>query len=521
MVVGRVTAGERTSLAALMLFALLWRAWPIGARSLQLDEVITVTWETASIFRGLYNGNGPLFLGFLAAWRQLFGDSAVALRLPNVLLGTLTLVPVWWVARRLLADRGAALLAAGALAVVPNALFYSQQARMYALFLFGVALATAGAVELVRETSRPRWALPAYVVGLVLALGGHNYALFFALPLAIWVTVRRGGNASLELHAPLLAVGLAWVLWLSTSRSGDLWAYIQRWAASPHWGRNPLLTIGQTFILPRGMAQTGPFGWWGAGAVAFLAFGVVLLWRRGQRRAARVTAWLLTAPWLLVVPLPIARHPRYLLPWLVAFVVGLAAPWALRFTMSAAGRWMLGAVYVAVFVAALVMDADFNRRDLEPWRGICETIAEQSLPGAKVATPGELVERSLRQCTTPLPDVVHFPPSSFRLKGAARGASAWDGLHFCFSPHEPSVTSQARPGLAEAIAPLADAPDVWFVYHQKHQAAEEHALMRKTHDEIARWEGGPHMLWVRYRRRPGPQSTGTATRIPTGTGAAP
>ncbi len=500
MVIGRVTPGERASLALLVLFAAAWRVWPIGSRSLQLDEVITLTWETVSFLRGLYNGNGPLYLAFLSLWRTLAGDSAFAVRLPNVLLGAATLVPVWWAARRLLNDRGAALLAAGALAVIPNALFYSQQARMYALFLFGVALATAGAVELVRDVDRPRWAPVAYLMGLLLALGAHNYALFFVIPLAGWLTVRRGINSALVLHAPFLAVGLAWLLWLSTSRSADLWSYLQRWAASPHWGHNPLLTVGQTFIVPRGMAQTVPFGWWGAGASVFLA-GAVALWRKGQRRAARTTAWLLLAPWLLVVPLPIARHPRYLLPWLVVFVIGLAAPWALRFTIPAIARRALGVFYGALLVVALAFDVDFNQRDLEPWSSICTTIATQSPEGAKVAVPGELVELTLRQCTEPLPDVVRFPPSSYRMKGAAKGRSAWDELHFCFSPHEPEGERSPRPGLRQALAPLKTAPEVWFVYHQKHQAEDELDIMRETHDEVDRWEGGPHMLWVRYRLR--------------------
>ncbi len=89
-------------------------------------------------------------LWYLIAWvdSRVLGDGEVALRLPSALAGIAT-VPVAWLIGSELAGRRAAVLAAALVAVNPLFVWYSQEARAYALFVF-----TGGAGDAVLPAER-------------------------------------------------------------------------------------------------------------------------------------------------------------------------------------------------------------------------------------------------------------------------------------------------------------------------------------------------------------------------------
>lgn len=93
----------------------------------------------------------PLYYLLAWVWAKLFGTGEVGLRSLSALLGTTT-VPLAWLAARRLASPRTALVAAALAAVHPMLVWYSQEARSYALL---IPLATLSFVLFLRARERP------------------------------------------------------------------------------------------------------------------------------------------------------------------------------------------------------------------------------------------------------------------------------------------------------------------------------------------------------------------------------
>jgi len=128
-------------------------------------------------------------------WVRVFGSGEAGLRSLSAVFGTATIVLIGLMARRLAGDR-AGLAAAALAATSPLLIWYSQEARAYALLVMLVALSI---VCLQRER------LGAWGLVAVLALATHYFAAFVVVPEAGWVLWRYGRRAL----PPLLAIAVA------------------------------------------------------------------------------------------------------------------------------------------------------------------------------------------------------------------------------------------------------------------------------------------------------------------------
>ncbi len=141
---------------------------------LWIDEYITA-WTVAGSFsesseRASISHQGTLYTWLMFGLTRLFGMSAVSLRGPSVFSGLLLVVASAWLAWQLTKLRSAAILAAFLAAVDPNFVFYSSEARPYALVqLLGLGSAACVWQWRSREASR------------------KNAESFARLPLAIWI----------------------------------------------------------------------------------------------------------------------------------------------------------------------------------------------------------------------------------------------------------------------------------------------------------------------------------------------
>lgn len=142
------------NVAAATLLAALLRGFRLGSQSLWIDEVFT--WYGADIGRPLpwahvlENVHGPLYSALLHFWGGLAGDGEWALRLPSAVFGTLTVPVMAWMAARWL-GRETAVPAAWLAAGSPFLVWYSQEARNYALLFPCVALAGIAMLALARR----------------------------------------------------------------------------------------------------------------------------------------------------------------------------------------------------------------------------------------------------------------------------------------------------------------------------------------------------------------------------------
>src|SRR4029453_9461372 len=94
----------------------------------------------------------------------------------SALAGTAT-IPVAYAAGAALVSRRTGLIAAALVAMNPFLVWYSQEARAYALFAFFSALSL---MFFARRSALP-WALAS-----ALAIATHYFAIFLVVPMAIW-----------------------------------------------------------------------------------------------------------------------------------------------------------------------------------------------------------------------------------------------------------------------------------------------------------------------------------------------
>jgi 4-amino-4-deoxy-L-arabinose transferase-like glycosyltransferase len=422
-------------LAALIVLAAALRLATLDLQSFWYDEAFTPVHVLhgglgATLRAVVHHENTPP-LWYLIAWAdaRLFGDGALALRLPSAIAGVLT-VPVVWAAAQQLAGRRAALFAAAIVAVNPLFVWYSQEARAYGLFVLSAALALLCFARALDEPTPGR--LAAFALAGALALLTHYFAVFLLVPMALWLLLDGRRRATAAAVAALAVVGLA-LLPLISAQGGHGTQWIGHWALSSR-----LQAIPQYFLTGYSGASLGR-GVELLVALPILAGVALGAWRLVGARGPAThvqpahtqtahTAQLRRAVWLtlsiagfgVLAPVALAvlgadyLAPRNLvgamIPLSVTIAVLLAAidpagadPLARR--RSAVARLLApGALLAATIVAAfalLTIDVDLSPRlQRGNWRDVARTLARGD--GARAITTVELGAAPLEYYLPPL-----------------------------------------------------------------------------------------------------------------------
>lgn len=202
------------ALAGLTALGVAVRFASLGLQSYHHDEVITAMRVIPGSFEDMLHrvktseSNPPLYYVLAWGWAKAFGTGEFGLRSLSALFGAAT-VPVGYLIGRQLATRRAGLVLAALIAVNPMLIWYSQEARSYALLVFFCALSLlffARALNGGRRRGLALWALAS-----ALALCSHYFAVF---PVAIegaWllVALRARWRLVLPALAAVAATGLA------------------------------------------------------------------------------------------------------------------------------------------------------------------------------------------------------------------------------------------------------------------------------------------------------------------------
>ncbi|HZD87332.1 MAG TPA: glycosyltransferase family 39 protein [Gaiellaceae bacterium] len=328
------------------------RFWGLGAQSFWFDE--TVTWNLvhrslgSMLVHGIPSSEStpPLYYVLAWVWVRVVGSGEAGLRSLSALVGTAT-IPVAYLAARSFAGRRAGLLAALFVAVSPILVWYSQEARSYALLGFLCALSLLFFARLV---SRYRTGdLAAWSAVAVLALTTHYFALFLLIVEAAWLWRRLPRRPVLAALTPpaVVCLLLAPLVYVQRGNAGGL-------AAASSLGAR----LGQTgeWFATGDLHSTTV--WALSGVVAAVALVLLAADRRGRRRGLLPLA-IGAATILLPVALAVAGKDyvffRNLIPaWLpltVAVAAGLSNP---RFRALCA-------------VGAVLLVAAFTYADLAVW----------------------------------------------------------------------------------------------------------------------------------------------------------
>jgi 4-amino-4-deoxy-L-arabinose transferase-like glycosyltransferase len=227
------------TLALLTLLAFALRVFRLDAQSLWYDEGVTAMvaqLEWLSLTSWTANDiQPPLYYYVVAVWGRLAGWSEWSLRFVSVFFGVMAIPVIVALTTRLSQSRRAGLFAALLATLHPLLIYYSQEARMYALLtalglLIGYAVIVAATnrnqVFSKKLVSGPqRWPLITYIITATAAIYTHYFAFFLLLALAVafiidqfiwqretngeppWRTITRFGLA----NALVLVLYLPWI----------------------------------------------------------------------------------------------------------------------------------------------------------------------------------------------------------------------------------------------------------------------------------------------------------------------
>ena len=187
------------------------------------DELATYWVVTTRSFTGVVrtvatNAEITPPVTFLLSWLATrVGESVEMLRLPSLLAGVATILLVHAVALRALGRRGA-LVAAALTALSPFMVFYSSEARAYAVMMALVVLSTLALLRAVDTGGAGWWALHALCVAL--AAYTHYTCIFVLVAQFGWVLLAHAPARS-RLVLATGAAAAAFLPWLPSVR-GDL-----------------------------------------------------------------------------------------------------------------------------------------------------------------------------------------------------------------------------------------------------------------------------------------------------------
>lgn len=204
------------TLAGLTALGVAIRLGGIGVQSYHHDEVITAARVIPGSFFHMLSAvkssesNPPLYYVLAWAWAKLFGTGEAGLRSLSALFGIAT-IPVVYLIGRQLASVRAGLIGAAIVAVNPMLIWYSQEARSYALLVFFGAVALYFFVRALE--TRDGHDLAYWALATAMALNSHYFAVFPAVIEALWllVALRSRWRAVLPAVAGVAVVGLALV----------------------------------------------------------------------------------------------------------------------------------------------------------------------------------------------------------------------------------------------------------------------------------------------------------------------
>jgi mannosyltransferase len=310
----------------------------------------------------------PLYYLLAWPWAKAFGTGEAGLRAFSALCGTAT-VPVAYGAGAALASRAAGTIAAFFVATSPLLVWYSQEARAYALFVLCGALSFWLFARALRRTSRG--VLVGWAAASALALASHYFAVFLvaaeAVALLVLVRPRRAVAAA---TGAVGAVGLALLPLALYQERGGRTSWIDDTPVMERAEDAVREFVAGMYSLPHA-AKLGLV--LVAAAIAFLAFQA----RVEERRAAFVALGVGALTLALPLALAVAGFDYFLTRNVIVAWVPVALFLAIALASDRA-RWA-GAIVAGLLVATstAVVAATASRSDLarDDWRSVADTLA--------------------------------------------------------------------------------------------------------------------------------------------------
>ncbi|RLC77607.1 MAG: hypothetical protein DRI61_11230 [Chloroflexi bacterium] len=418
----------RKTLIALLLGAAFLRLLNLGTQSLWFDEIIT--WLRATLPFGQFlefsrtNIVHPPLYFLLMRLVSYLGTDEFTLRFPSACLGIIGVASMYSLVRKLY-GRKVGLVAAALLAVNPFHIWYSQEARMYALvFLESLFIG----FYFLRGRGYETWGDGAgLLVFSAFAYVTHYFCLLLPLAQYFYILLKfRETHCLLRRWVLLQALAAipigTWVIFIALSPEKHMGI---GWIPKP--GLADLLLTLVNF----GVTLPGHLDIWSG--IAFIPFGISLAWAAWRNRdRAWWLSWLFIPPAVvLFISLTTGRHfyaDRFFSICLPAFFLMLG--WGAGSLPSLRWRRALIALLLLASLAGLLrmhLSPLFIRED---WRGVCAFLQAQWRAGDLVVVDREAWRIPLHYYGCEFPVLVK---ESWEVKPGQRQGRVWI---VCRNPYE-------------------------------------------------------------------------------------
>lgn len=265
-------------IAVSIVFGISIRWFDLAGESLWFDEGYTAWVVTQPVFQILraisVDTSPPLYYLLLKGWTEVFGHGEAALRSMSAAMGTISLLTIYAISRRMFRDGWAVAAAVGLSSVSLLQIRYAQEARFYEMT--GLVVAVLWWLVLRYLQDRRRSTFVAITQVMTAGLYTNNVMFFYLAavgvawvmwPMAGAVTWRRRARDVVTASA---VAGALYLLWVPI-----FWYQLQRveadfWTATPAW-RDLVIVTASVFGVGDNAAA------WAVRTIVWLALGVVAI----------------------------------------------------------------------------------------------------------------------------------------------------------------------------------------------------------------------------------------------------
>ncbi|MDW7777261.1 MAG: glycosyltransferase family 39 protein [Methanosarcinales archaeon] len=170
------------SLLIIVSLGTFFRLYNLSSKSLWFDEIGQVLVASKStinelLIEILFHLSPPLDY-IILHFVLYIGKNDFIIRLPAAIFGILSIILIYWVSKTLFSEKEG-LICALLLSTSPMAVWYSQEARMYSLFMFLSLLSLFFFIKALQQNKIIWWF--GFIISTVLALYTHYFSFFILL----------------------------------------------------------------------------------------------------------------------------------------------------------------------------------------------------------------------------------------------------------------------------------------------------------------------------------------------------
>lgn len=356
----------------ILALAMVLRFYGLTAAAIWGDEGSSLLLSEYAVgdlwFHAAHDVHPPLYFFMLRGWIELFGDGIWSIRSMSAIPGVVVVGLGVWLTRQLSTQR-AAVLAGVLLALMPTAVRYSQEVRMYSLLGVWLLAATLALVYWVRQPERSR-CLVVYVLLMAAGFYTHYFTALCVLVHWAWLGVlctsqRPGERLILRRQWWLanVAIALLYLPWLPNLLG--LVQHVDELKVGGDIGwEDPVSLLSVPSMIWQFMLQDEGLGIWAPLFWLFplLLLGVVVVaaWRDRERyRPASLLALFFLLPLLLVYGVSFIS-PVFIERYLTVYALGLPILVAMAIDRLPSRLALLGAALFVLLVGVELLGLKNN-----------------------------------------------------------------------------------------------------------------------------------------------------------------